>query len=54
MNYRVNYLRAKIKAVQKEQRQWAKMFNRAERGFLKCSKQIDVLKARLERELARP
>ena len=51
---RVNYVKAKIKTVEMEQRQWAKMFNRAERGLTKCSKQLDVLKARLERELARP
>ena len=48
---RVNYVKAKIKTVEMEQRQWAKMFNRAERGLIKCSKQLDVLKARLEREL---
>ena len=38
---------AQLKAARKEERQWAKVYNRAERALLRVGQRIDKLEARL-------
>ncbi len=45
--------KAKIKAAKTEERQWAKVYNRAERAMLRVGRQIDELEKKIETELAK-
>lgn len=40
-------LRGRLKAAKKEERQWAKAYNRAERAMLRVGAKIDKMEARL-------
>lgn len=50
---RLNLWKAKLKAARVEEKQWAKVYNRAERAMLRVSRQIDELEKRIESELAK-
>jgi hypothetical protein len=50
---RLKLLKAKLIAARAEERQWAKVHNRAERAMLRIGRQIDQLENRIESELAK-
>lgn len=50
---KIKLLKAKLKAAKTEERQWAKVYNRAERAMLRVGRQIDQLEKRIEFELAK-
>jgi hypothetical protein len=50
---KIKLLKAKLKAAKTEERQWAKVYNRAERAMLRVGRQIDQLEKRIESELAK-
>ena len=41
-------LKARLKAAKAEQRQWAKIYNRAEKALLKIGAKIDKLEHKIE------
>jgi len=45
--------KAKLKASEAEQRQWAKVYNRADRALLRVGKQINELEKKIANELAK-
>ena len=45
--------KAKLKAAKAEERQWAKVLNRAERAMLRVGRQIDELEKKIANELAK-
>ncbi len=50
---RLKLLKAKLIAARAEEKQWAKVYNRAERAMLRIGRQIDQLENRIESELAK-
>lgn len=50
---RIKLLKAKLRALKAEERQWAKAYNRAERAMLRMGKQIDELEKKIGLELAK-
>lgn len=50
---KIKLWKAKIKASKVEERQWAKVYNRAERAMLRVGRQIDELEKKIANELAK-
>lgn len=50
---KIKLLKAKLKAAKTEERQWAKVYNRAERAMLRVGRQINELEKKIANELAK-
>lgn len=50
---KIKLWKAKLKASKAEERQWAKVYNRAERAMLRVGRQIDELENKIANELAK-
>lgn len=44
---RVNLLKAKLKTARKEEKQWAKVYNQAERTMIRIGRKIDELERKI-------
>lgn len=53
MTHTIKVLQVKLKAAKIEERQWAKAYNRAERGMLRVGRQIQDLENKIGHELAK-
>jgi hypothetical protein len=45
--------KAKLKAARADERQWARVYNRAEKAMLRIGREIDELEKKIETELAK-
>ena len=50
---KIKMWKAKLKASKAEERQWAKVYNKAERAMLRVGRQIDDLEKKIANELAK-
>ena len=50
---RLKLWKAKLKAARADERQWARVYNRAEKAMLRIGREIDELEKKIENELAK-
>jgi hypothetical protein len=50
---RIKLWKAKLKAARADERQWARVYNRAEKAMLRIGREIDELEKKIENELAK-
>lgn len=50
---RLKLWKTKLKAARADERQWARVYNRAEKAMLRIGREIDELEKKIENELAK-
>lgn len=50
---RLKLWKTKLKAARADERQWARVYNRAEKAMLRIGREIDELEKKIEDELAK-